>query len=32
MPQSVAGVIRLGEVINQQLGIDVAFIDIDNPA
>lgn len=26
------GVIRLGEVINQQLGIDVAFIDIDNPA
>lgn len=26
------GVIRLGKVINQQLGIDVAFIDIDNPA
>ena len=26
------GVIRLGEVINQQLGIDAKFIDIDNPA
>ncbi|WP_114800199.1 Nif3-like dinuclear metal center hexameric protein [Moraxella canis] len=26
------GVIRFGEVINQELGIDVTFIDIDNPA